>query len=195
MSILDILAKQGVIESKDISAIREKSDDSEKNIEERLLSLGVSEDDILKAKSEYYVIPIREVDLSLVTSKVLDYIPEEAAVYYRTVPIGVKDGALEVGITDPDNISARDALNFISSKVNLPFKTYLISESDFDKVLNLYKGLSGEVTKALSELEVEFVAGAKEENEDDKKIKKRVTDETEEENDLNILGKQRRQNY
>jgi type IV pilus assembly protein PilB len=61
-----------------------------------------------------------------------------------------------VGIVDPDNIEARDALNFISTKADLPFKLFLISEIDFAKVLESYKGLSGEVTKALSELETEL---------------------------------------
>src|SRR3990170_1931809 len=105
---------------------------------------------------------LKSIHPSLITSKVLDYIPEEAAVYYQFVPIGVNNGVLEVGIIDPDNISGRDALNFISSKINLPFKTFIISRGDFDKIINLYKGLSGEVTKALSELETELLTESEE---------------------------------
>jgi type IV pilus assembly protein PilB len=187
MSILDVLVKKGVIEAKDISSIREKGEVSEKEIEEKLLSLGISEEDILRAKADYYAVPLKGVDLSLITSKVLDYVPEEAAVYYRIVPIGVDNGVLQVGVTDPDNISARDALNFISSKINLPFKTFLISENDFDKVINLYKGLSGEVTKALSELEIEFMTEAKQDDSDPAKEKQKKTEQTEEENDLTAL--------
>ena len=157
MSILDVLVKQGVIETKDLSLIREKITASGENIESTLLSFGVSEEDLLRAKAEYYAMPLKKIDISLVDNKVLDYIPEEAAVYYQFVPIAVNEGILEVGMIDPDNISARDALNFISSKINLPFKIFIISVDDFNKVLNLYKGLSGEVTKALTELETEFV--------------------------------------
>jgi type IV pilus assembly protein PilB len=62
---------------------------------------------------------------------------------------------------DPDNIEARDALQFISSKVNFPFKIYLVSVKDFESVLTVYKNLSGEVTKALSELEVELSGDTK----------------------------------
>jgi len=187
MSILDVLVKQGVIEIKDLSSIREKAQSSGENIEEILLSLGVSEEDILRAKSEYYSMPVKNIDLSLIDSKVLDYIPEEAAVYYQFVPIGVSNGVLEIGVIDPDNISARDALNFISSKVNLPFKIFIISQDDFNKVINLYKGLSGEVTKALSELETEFVTESKEGDEDLKEGKKDKLTKIEEEgeNDLN----------
>ncbi len=164
MSILDILVKQGVIETKDLPAIKEKSRSGD--IDEALLSLGINAEDILKAKGEYYSIPVRAVDVATITSKLLDYIPEESAVYYQFVPIGLSNGILEVGITNPDNISARDAINFISSKINLPFKLFIISQSDFDKVVNLYKGLSGEVTKALTELETEFLTESI--NKDDK---------------------------
>ncbi|OHA97550.1 MAG: hypothetical protein A3E02_01230 [Candidatus Zambryskibacteria bacterium RIFCSPHIGHO2_12_FULL_38_34] len=162
MSILDILVKQGLIETKDLSSIKEKTQSSVQELEDTLLSLGISEEDILRAKSEYYAVPVKKIDASLITSKVLDYIPEEAAVYYQFVPIGVNNGVLEVGIIDPDNISGRDALNFISSKINLPFKTFIISRGDFDKIINLYKGLSGEVTKALSELETELLTESEE---------------------------------
>lgn len=186
MSILDILVKQGVIETKDLSSIKERMAGTGEETEEGLLSFGISEDDILRAKSEYYGMPVKKIDVSLVTSKVLDYVPEEAAVYYKFVPIAVTDGVLEVGIVDPDNISARDALNFISSKINLPFKTFIVSMADFNKVINLYKGLSGEVTKALSELETAFVADLEKNKEENKGKKDALEgDLTQEENDLN----------
>ena len=38
----------------------------------------------------------------------------------------------------------------------MPFKIFLISEDDFKEAVGLYKGLSGEVTKALSELETDI---------------------------------------
>lgn len=186
MSILDVLVKQGVLETNDLSAIREKVESSGEDMEQVLLSFGMSEEDILRAKSEYYAMPIKKIDVSLIENKALDYIPEEAAVYYQFVPIGVTEGVLEVGVIDPDNIAARDALNFISSKINLPFKTFIISQDDFNKVVNLYKGLSGEVTKALSELETEFVTDLKkEDNKNSGKEKKELVEENESENDLN----------
>jgi type IV pilus assembly protein PilB len=68
----------------------------------------------------------------------------------------MEDGTLKIGILDPESIEARDALTFIMGKLNLPYKIFLISQKDFEKVIESYKGLSGEVTKALSELETEL---------------------------------------
>ena len=99
-------------------------------------------------------VPTRNINNDDVPFRVLEYIPEESASHYRLIPIAVKDGVLEVGIVNPDDIEARDALNFISSRISMPFKLFLVSEEDLSSALDLYKGLSGEVTKALSELEI-----------------------------------------
>jgi len=187
MSVLDILAKKGIIEDKDILRIKKKSDSSGIPVEEILASSGVTEEDILNSKGEYYGIPVSKVSEGDISEKVLDYIPEESANYYQFVPIGVKEGVLEVGILDPDNLSTRDAINFISSKAGIPYKIFLISGADFVKVLKLYKGLSGEVTKALTELETELLTSPKKEKtENDKKVA--AKQEEEEGEDITASG-------
>lgn len=156
MSFLDVLAQEGVITTDDVNIIKEESASSGTSIEDILREKGISASTIAKAKSELLHIPSRTVGDQEIPFEVLKYIPEESAFHYKIIPLDVKDGVLEVGLVDPDNIEARDALNFISSRINLPFKVFVISEDDFQKVLNSYKGLSGEVNKALGDLESEF---------------------------------------
>lgn len=156
MDILDILVEKNLIQKDDIGFIESESVEKKLPVEQILLSRGVPASAILEAKGEYLEIPTRSLEGVEVPMRVLEYIPEESARYYRFVPIAATDGVLEVGITDPDNIEAKDALNFIASKVNMPFKVFLISQEDFDRVINSYKGLSGEVNKALGELETEL---------------------------------------
>ncbi|MEX2013976.1 MAG: ATPase, T2SS/T4P/T4SS family, partial [Parcubacteria group bacterium] len=110
----------------------------------------------VRAKGSVPDIPSRDIKDIEVSGKILEYIPQDSAKHYRIVPIGVKDGVLEVGAIDPNDLEARDALNFISARIGMPYKLFLISENDFSLVLEKYKGLSGEVTKALSELESEL---------------------------------------
>jgi len=158
MSILDILAQKEIINRGDIGRIKAEAESQGVPLEQILLKRGVNEDAILDSKGQYYNIPTRNLQGQQIAFDVLKNISEDSAVHYGFVPIGVKDGLLEVGIIDPENIEARDALNFIASKLNMPFKLYLISMSAFAKVIDDYKGLSGEVTKALSELETELSA-------------------------------------
>lgn len=123
-------------------------------------------DDTDNPKQPTSNVPTRSLDDIDVSGKVLEYIPQESAEHYRVVPIGVKDGVLEIGMTNPNDLEARDALNFISARIGMPYKLFLLSENDFSLILDKYKGLSGEVTKALSELESEIAEGAP--KEDDK---------------------------
>lgn len=156
MSILDILSQKEIIKKGDIGRIKAEAESEGVPIEQVLMKQGVNEDAILDSKGEYYNIPTRNLAGVQIPFAVLKNISEDSALHYSFVPIGVKDGLLEVGIVDPENIEARDALNFIASKLNMPFKLYLITLSDFKKVIDDYKGLSGEVTKALTELDTEL---------------------------------------
>lgn len=165
MSILEVLAEKKIISPDDIPAILDEAENENLSVDQVLIKRGIDPDDLLKMKSEFLDIPTRTLSNKEIPGKVLEHIPEESAEHYRFVPIGIRDGVLEVGIVDPDNIEARDALNFISAKINMPFKIFLISEQDFESVLAMYKGLSGEVTKALSELETELGDKQKEKEE------------------------------
>ncbi len=102
-------------------------------------------------------VPRRQLGDAKVPYEVLKLIPEEAAEHYKFVPIDVVDDVLEVGMVDPENIAAIDALNFITRKTGTPFKIFQISQEDFDKVLTMYRGLGGEVDRAVSDLESEQV--------------------------------------
>ncbi len=157
MTLLEVLAKKNVISANDVVVIHDEAEGSHISIEQALERRGIASAVILKAKGEAAELPTRTVFADEVPYSVLQYIPEESARYYHFVPLGVKSGVLEVGIVDPDNLEARDALNFISAKINLPYKIFLISTPDFDKVVGIYQGLSGEVNQALSDLETEFI--------------------------------------
>jgi type IV pilus assembly protein PilB len=156
MSVLDILAKKKLITTTYIRDIQKQVAGGSISLEEALISRGVKPEDIIIARGEFLSIPVRALGESSIPFEILEYIPEESAVHYRFAPIGMKDGTLEVGIVDPDNMEARDALNFLAAKKNIPYKIYLISIDDFTKILEMYKGLTGEVSKALSELETEL---------------------------------------
>ncbi|KKS45228.1 hypothetical protein A3I25_01315 [Candidatus Nomurabacteria bacterium RIFCSPLOWO2_02_FULL_42_17] len=154
MNFLEELVKQGLISRDKIAEIRRRARDQfSGNIDSALLEIGVSEKALIEAKSRFYNIPFKEVDRKSVSFDLLKNIPEESVSHYQFAPIGFTDGVLEVGLTDPENIKAMDALQFISTKLNLPFKIFLISQSDFDFILSNYKGMSTQVGQAVSDIE------------------------------------------
>ena len=157
MTLFELLAEKSLIEKKDVAKIAAEAEVSG-NSEDTLIKHGVSAEDILSARAEIYGIPAKSMEGQEIPLDVLRFIPEESSSYYKFVPIGTRDGALQIGITNPDNLEARDALNFIAGKIGMPYKLFLISGADFERIIQSYRSLSGEVTKALSELEGEFGA-------------------------------------
>lgn len=155
MDLLALLEQNGVLEHELGVRLRSELGKPGNEPEAVLISAGIPMKEILKVKGDYFGVPTREVGLKPIAFDVLRLIPEESARYYRFAPLGIVDGVLEIGITDPDNLEARDALTFISAKVGMPYKLYLITDTDFEKVLTQYKGFSGEVSKALTELETD----------------------------------------
>ena len=132
-------------------------------VEPALIELGVRSEDILTVKSTSSGIPARTIDPRTVTTEILNNVPEETAEHYHFIPIGMADGVLEVGIVDPENIEAMDALQFVTSKAGLPFKVFVITLDMFTTLIKNYKGLSGEVGQALSDLDRE-IAEAKQDS-------------------------------
>ncbi len=155
VDLLELLQQNGSVDAAVVpqlsAALKKPGVDEEKVLTEA----GVPIADILKVKGAYFGIPTREIGQEPVPFSTLSYIPEESARHYHFVPLAVQDGALEIGVTDPDNLEARDALTFISAKIGMPYKLFLISHADFDTLVSEYKGLSGEVGRALSDLETQ----------------------------------------
>lgn len=157
MTFLDILIKKNIVQPSQLKTIQSNLKLSDgQNLDEILLTNGIASADIAAAKEEYFNLPSRKLTADNFSYKALKYVPEKSAAHYKFAPLGVADGFLEVGIIDPGNIEARDALQFISSKTKLPFKLFIISEADFQMALEGYKGLRGEVSQALTELELEL---------------------------------------
>ncbi|MBI4155755.1 MAG: type II/IV secretion system protein [Candidatus Zambryskibacteria bacterium] len=168
MDIIQILVKKGILGKSEAGKVIAETETENMTIEEALLKRGVSSSDILTAKGEYFDIPTKSLEEVDIGNNILDYIPEDSVLHYRFAPIAVSDGVLQIGMVNPDDIEAQDALNFISSKVGMPFKVFLITEKDFNKVSNLYKGLTGEVSKSLGELETELKVESEEKSAKDK---------------------------
>jgi type IV pilus assembly protein PilB len=153
MDALQLLKDSGVLTAEDAAALKAEQSASGTAIEALLEKRGISEEQLLKALAAAHALPYRIIPEAGVEEQVLKYVPEESARHYQFVPLSVGEGALEIGIVDPDNIEALDALQFISTRVGMPYKLFLVSRQGFDRVAKQYENLSGEVGEALSEFD------------------------------------------
>lgn len=153
MSILQQLVDNGVLtESRMGEIVKTANEKFGGDFDIAMKDLGVDEEKVLEVKSKYYGIPITNIEELDINTGLLSYIPQESVEHYKIAPLAVVDNVLHVGIVNPDNTEATDALEFISSKNNMPFKLFLLSQSSFDESLGRYTGVSGQVDKALIDL-------------------------------------------
>ena len=154
MNFTDILIQKNLISAEDLRKIRSESEGNSRNLEQGLMARGISEDVILAAKGEVLGIPTKRIkEMGRVPFDILKFIPEESARHYQMIPIGLDDKILDIGMVNPDNTEANEALRFIGAKLGFKQKIYLITLSDLDAILKEYKGLGGETVKVLGELE------------------------------------------
>ncbi|MBP9821483.1 MAG: type II/IV secretion system protein [Candidatus Pacebacteria bacterium] len=156
MELLDLLVQKGALTRYQIDAVTNKLE-SGADIDEVFDEMKISSDVVRQAKSQLYGIPERVVLPETISYNLLKLIPDDAATHYKFVPIGMQDGVLQVGMLDPNNIEARNALQFISAKNSTPSEVFLISYSDFKQVIEGYKGLNHETEDAVSKLENEVL--------------------------------------
>lgn len=100
-------------------------------------------------------VPERVLGDTKIPYDILKLVPEESAAHYELAPLGIVDEVLEIGMIDPDDIEAIDALNFISRTSGHPYKVFKITKADFERVLTMYRGLRGEVDQAVDDLAIE----------------------------------------
>ncbi len=156
MELLDLLVTKGALTRYQIDTITNKIE-AGGDIDQVLDEMKISSDVIRQAKSQLYGIPERVVLPETISYNLLKLIPDDAAAHYKFVPIGMQDGVLQVGMLEPNDIEARNALQFISAKNSTPSEVFLISYADFKQVLEGYKGLNHETEEAVSKLENEVL--------------------------------------
>lgn len=155
--ILHQLVEKGLLDKERATQLEYEVKNSDKKEEELIIEKRiVSEQFLFGLKSELLKMPLKKVNVQDIVSSTLELIPEETAKFYRFVPIGKKGNILEVGMVYPEDIKAKEALEFLSRKQNISYEVFLITLSDFNNILKKYRTLRGEVTKVLEELKTEF---------------------------------------
>ena len=139
--------------AKDISQLA--AEKYESDIEVALLASDIKPEDILEAKSSFYNFPSYTVGDTAPSDDVLKFISQDSATHYKIVPLEFKDNELSVGIIDPGNVQAVDALQFIATKNSISYKLFLIGIDDYDSIINAYQGITAAVGQAVDEFQTE----------------------------------------
>ncbi len=154
---LEELLQRKIISQKDKERLEQKIRLSGKREEEVILEEGIlPESELFSLKSLKLGIPLAKVNLEKIDPEILNIIPEETANFYKFVPLSKIGNQIEVGMVYPEDVGAKEALNFLALSKNFRFNITLITPSDFQKIIRLYHKKKEEIGKTIKKLEEEL---------------------------------------
>lgn len=149
--LIDVLVKQGIIDRQKKEVLEIEVQKTQKSEEEVLLASHILDEDALFAlKGKLLRRPVVKPDIQEVPLDVLEIISEEATVNYSMIPLFRRNNAVGIGMVYPENMLAQNALRFLSRKENFTYQIYVISFTDFKRVLQRYHQLKNEAQKVLA---------------------------------------------
>ena len=122
-----------------------------------LIKRGVINDSMVaRATATLINVPYVELKNVAIDQDVLMLIPQEAQSRVLAIPLGDKDGVLNVAMADVTNVQATD---YLSSLVNRPIRVWMSSESGIREMIEKNHGDFSGVTEAVRETNAEEAAG------------------------------------
>lgn len=153
MNLLALLVEKNIVDEARRVRVEALAIDSSISYEKALIQDGIDPNIIRDAIGSYFDLPVHTItENQRIKAEVLKYFPLESAKHYGVIPIEFEDEVLIVGVVDPENLSFRDPLNFITAQDRIPYKIVVILEEDFERGLRSYENLSDEVDEALNVL-------------------------------------------
>lgn len=151
--IVNLLLSEGLADANLVNSIISQNAAENKPILSELISRKIISDDMV-ARATAAIIGVPYVELKNITldQDILSKIPSEASARVMAVPLGEKDGMLNVAMVDVTNVQATD---YLSSLVNQPIRVWMSSERGIREALEQYHGDFSGVKEAVRETDAE----------------------------------------
>ncbi|MFA6410907.1 MAG: GspE/PulE family protein [Candidatus Buchananbacteria bacterium] len=149
--LIEALVAAKLLTSETAADLQKKAKDRQKMPEDLIIEENlVAEDKIIEVKSKFLNIPLADLQGRQIPKKVLNLIPQEVAENYKMVPFEQEGNELHVGLINPQNFKAIEAVEFLAQKANLKVRYYIISNISFREAFRQYQILGEEVKEALA---------------------------------------------
>lgn len=154
----DFLISHSIIKKEDADKAFEESKKNNEDIFDVLVKKRMAgEESVAETKAKFLGVPYINLREKIITSDVLNEIPEKAAMFYKMVPFEKAGNVIKVAMVDLNNIDAMDALKFISIKRSIKTEVYLVSKSGFGLAMKQYKTFGEELKNVLENVNRQIV--------------------------------------
>lgn len=149
VKLLNLLEAKKIINSGQLSEIKQKSIDKDWDLSVFLISQKIlDEERLTEMKAETYGLNYYSLADSEVPENVLNFLPEEISRTYKIICFGKENKVIKIGLVEP-NLKAMEAVNFLATDEKLRVEYYLISNTSWEKAFKQYQKLEQEISSAL----------------------------------------------
>ncbi|MBR3256120.1 type II/IV secretion system protein [Candidatus Saccharibacteria bacterium] len=147
--ILNLLLSEGLADANLVYPIQQQNFSEDKSVLKELVERKIiNEDMVSRATAAILSVPYVELKNITIDQDILSAIPSEASSRVLAVPLGEKDGILNVAMVDVTNVQSTD---YLSSLVNRPIRVWMSSERGIREALEQYHGDFSGVNEAVRE--------------------------------------------
>ncbi len=155
--MLSILLQEKLIDGEKAGVLLEQSQKTGKSIEALIDESGqIEEEKLAEVKGKVFNLPYVNLVGREIKYEDLNIISKDVAENHQAVSFLKLDGAVNVGIVNPGNIAAIEAINFLAKEKNFSVKYFIISSASFRDAAKKYEILKKEVEKVLEIAEERF---------------------------------------
>ena len=153
--VIELLLAEGLADPDYVLSFKQQAEAENKSPLTELTAKGIFNNDMV-ARATAAIISVPYVELKNITidQDILQLIPGDASERVLAVPLGEKDGLLNVALTDVTNVQVTD---YISNLVNRPIRVWMSSERGIREILDQYHGDFSGVKEAVKETGEEAV--------------------------------------
>ncbi len=147
--IVNLLLSEGLADANLVYPIQQQNVTEDQSVLKELVERRVINDDMVaRATAAILGVPYVELKNITIDQDILALIPSEASSRVLAVPLGEKDGILNVAMVDVTNVQSTD---YLSSLVNRPIRVWMSSERGIREALEQYHGDFSGVNEAVRE--------------------------------------------
>lgn len=160
--LLSEIQKSGILDEPATIKLKKESLLSNRPVEEIIYNRRIVDDlKIAELKSRVLGVPSQKFNAEDIPEEILKLIPEETVRTYAVTPLAKENDVFVVGMVNPDDQKAQEALKFIARRNHLNLGVYLISYGDWQSVLRRYSPFKSEIQAAIQSLNLKGDEGAR----------------------------------
>lgn len=170
--LLTILFEAGKLTEDQYKTILKEQVSTGKPVETLLVSKKIVDEEFLaKAKGTMLGAPYADLIGKDISQAIINLVPRSVAEQYRTIAFERSpDGHVSIGMTDPRDGAARQALDFLGQANGFTPKYFIISNTSYASAFKKFEMIGKEVEKALEVAKEKYVPDAKSEAAKEEKI-------------------------